>query len=199
MLIGITGRKRHGKDTVGAFLENNHGFYATHFAKPLKRACRDIFGFTFDQVYGDQKEIPDPRWDGLTPRAILQRFGTEVGRAIHPETWVRSTLTRVEDDADVCITDVRFPNEAQAIRDRGGYILKVTRPSRLAPYQRTTAWIAQWSHLAAKCWAWWHGEHPSETGVDLIEADYTLINDGNLYDLEDEVRAVEALLRDGLL
>lgn len=195
MIIGIVGRKRHGKDTVGAYLEDDHGFHVTAFALPLKRACRDIFGLSAEQVYGDQKEEVDPRWK-LTPRFILQKFGTEVGRAIHPQTWIKATLDRAE--GDVAITDVRFVNEAAAIRDRGGYLIKVIRPSKMTRAQLLHAQVAQWSSLAARALAWWQGEHPSEAEVDLIEADYTIINDGTLSDLQREVACVQGLLRAGL-
>lgn len=95
-IIGICGRKRHGKDSVGHVLRLNHGYRTTAFADAVKRVAMDVYGLSWDQCYGDgpEKEAVDPRW-GLSPRVIMQRIGTEVGRSIHPDTWVRHTLGNV--------------------------------------------------------------------------------------------------------
>ncbi len=187
VLVGVCGRKRHGKDSVGRILREQQGFRLTAFADAVKRVAMDVYGLSWEQCYGDgpEKEAPDSRW-GLSPRVIMQRIGTEVGRSIHEETWVKHTLDNIlsahnrkgfveRDDFEKkfnrapssipaskwVITDVRFPNEAQAIRDAGGIILKVVRPSLGVPTD----------------------EHPSETSVDLIEPDFTLVNEGTLEDL----------------
>lgn len=183
-IIGICGRKRHGKDTVGRILSAQYGFRTTSFADPIKRIAMQLYGLTWDQCFGDgpMKETVDPRWD-LSPREILQRLGTEVARSIHPDTWVRHTLDGVRAAADGrgyswrdevnhrfetypgpvphvrwAITDVRFPNEAALIRAAGGLIWKVVRPNLALPVD----------------------EHPSETSVDLVEADAVIVNDGTL-------------------
>jgi len=195
IIIGICGRKRHGKDSVGRILRENFGFRTTAFADPVKRVAMDVYGLSWDQCYGDgpEKEALDPRW-GLSPRAIMQLLGTEVGRSIHTDTWIKHTLDNVLSAADGegfverddvgrrfnripptvastlwAVTDVRFPNEAEAIRAVGGTVLKVVRPSLGVPTD----------------------EHPSETSVDLVVADHTVANDGTLGDLRD--RVVEAL------
>lgn len=194
-LIGICGRKRHGKDSVGRILRENYGFRITAFADPVKRVAMDVYGLSWEQCYGDgpEKEAVEPRW-GLSPRVIMQRIGTEVGRSIHPDTWIRHTLDNILSAADGegfverddvgrrfsrvppavastlwAVTDVRFPNEADAIRAAGGTVLKVVRPSLGVPTD----------------------EHPSETSVDLVVADHTVVNDGTLDDLRD--RVTEAL------
>ncbi len=196
MIIGICGRKRHGKDSVGRILRDHHGFNLTAFADAVKRVAMDVYGLSWEQCYGDgsEKEDVDPRW-GLSPRVIMQRIGTEVGRGIHENTWVQHTLEnialaetypalvpyRIRDDvarkfkiveqggpddlgharSKWAVTDVRFPNEAQAIRAAGGLVIKVVRPSLGVPTD----------------------EHPSETSVDLVYADITIVNDGTLDDL----------------
>jgi hypothetical protein len=190
-IIGICGRKRHGKDSVGRILRDINGFQLTAFADPVKRVAMDVYGLSWEQCYGDgpEKERIDPNWD-LSPRVIMQRIGTEVGRSIHPDTWIKHTLNNIRSAADGAgfverddigrrfnripppvastlwvVTDVRFPNEADAIRAIGGCVVKVVRPS-----------------LGVST-----DEHPSETSVDLIEADVNIINDGTLNDLRDQV------------
>jgi hypothetical protein len=187
-IIGICGRKRHGKDTVGRILQD-YGYLTTAFADPVKRVAMDVYGMSWDQCYGDgpEKEAIDPRW-GLSPRVIMQRLGTEVGRGIHPETWIKHTLDNVrsaaagtgftlrDDDGRRfvrahgvaslwAVTDVRFPNEADAVIAAGGVIVKVVRPALGTPTD----------------------EHPSETSVDLVGADVTIINDGTIDDLRSRV------------
>jgi hypothetical protein len=193
-IIGVCGRKRHGKDSVGRILRDHYDYNLTAFADAVKRVAMDVYGLTWEQCYGEetQKETPVERW-GLSPRTIMQRIGTEVGRSIHPETWIRNTLDNIQkaslgagfiqrDDFQQeflqshpgdpkprwVITDVRFPNEAQAIRDSGGIILKVVRPSLVRPLD----------------------EHPSETSLDLILADYIIVNSGSLEDLANSVKDI---------
>jgi len=193
-IIGICGRKRHGKDTVGRILSAHHGFRTTAFGDQIKHIAMDLYGLTWDQCFGDgpAKEAVDPRW-GWSPREILQRLGTEVARSIHPDTWVRYTLDGVRAAADGqgyrwrdeahhrfelytgpvphvrwAITDVRFPNEAALIRAAGGRVWKVVRPNLVLPVD----------------------EHPSETSVDLVEADVVLVNDGTVDELTARIDVV---------
>lgn len=91
------------------------------------------------------------RYMNLTPRLLLQLLGTEAGRQIiHPNIWVNALFADYKLDHGVVIepnwiiTDVRFPNEAKAIADRGGILIKVVRPET--------------DHLA--------GDHESETALD---------------------------------
>lgn len=192
-IIGVCGRKRHGKDTIGGMLMDLQEYTPIAFADPIKRIGMDIYGLSYDQCYGTQedKETVDPRW-GVSPRHILQRIGTEMGRNIHPETWVRYCLKTIEKAANGeeplvhspkyrafipatprwcnlnrwVITDCRFPNEAAAIRQVGGEIIKVVRPS-LEGKQGDT--------------------HASETSIDDIEPDHLIINNGTLDDLRAKV------------
>lgn len=64
----------------------------------------------------------------LTPRRVLQTLGTEFGRTIHPDVWVRLTLTPPNSDTDVVvIADCRFDNEFRAIRRARGELWHVER------------------------------------------------------------------------
>jgi hypothetical protein len=174
LVIGITGRKRHGKDSVGLWLARQYGYQPLSFAGTLKEAAALIFGLTFEQLHGDtaDKERTDPRW-GKSSREILQLLGTEVGRAIHPEVWIRSAFLHAEKAGyeRVVITDVRFPNEAEAVRARGGKVIKVVRPSLVTTDQ-----------------------HASEAGVDDITPDVEFLNDGTMDDLRSKVDAYMSTL-----
>lgn len=194
VLIGISGRKRHGKDQVATYLEGYGGVKRLAFADELKRLAMGLWDLTFEQVYGDDslKEAIDERW-GLSPRTILQQFGTQVGRNIHDQTWVRKAITTIEraqrGDTVVlpnmvtrrfeevtfaegwadrwAIPDVRFPGEADAIKARGGVVIKVVRPGM--PTGDT---------------------HASETEVDNVQEDHLVVNDGTLVELELKVRDI---------
>ena len=66
----------------------------------------------------------------MSPRLIMQTLGTEWGRQIiHPNIWVLSTFRQFNENSNWIITDVRFPNEANAIKDRGGVLIRVNRPT----------------------------------------------------------------------
>lgn len=179
-IIGITGRKRHGKDSVARFLPPE--FVTFSLAKPVKDIAREIYGLSLSDTDGTttDKERILPEWD-LSPRQILQRIGTEMGRSIHPETWTRYVKRKMDKEFSVwgeversilrgvrvaVITDVRFLNEADAVRSWGGVIWRVIRPGY--DVQEDT--------------------HASETESDLIEPNLTLVNDGTLEDLKKQVQ-----------
>jgi len=193
-IIGVSGRKRHGKDEIALALAA-HDFTRVAFADELKRFAMDIWDLSFEQVYGsnEDKETVDERW-GLSPRTILQQFGTQIGRNVHKETWVRRTFNIIEDAAyfgfparlpDLAarrfqarhvtnatrwvIPDVRFPSEAEAVKAHGGVIIKVVRPSIVSDDM-----------------------HDSEVGVDEVKEDYLIVNDGTLEDLRDKTNEILA-------
>lgn len=147
MIIGLTGYARSGKDTVAALIGrleyertgDPDAVASISFAAPMKAFCLELFGFSLDQIYGDLKEEPDPRWtrpDGkpLTPRYALQTLGTEWGRNCDPDLWVKVAMQKAKSahaaQKLAIITDVRFLNEARAIRDVGGVIWRIYRSGR---------------------------------------------------------------------
>lgn len=173
MIVGILGKKGHGKDTVGGFLKA-YGFETVSFAQPLKRAAKIIFGLTESQVNGsiEEKEAVDPAW-GKSPRELLQLLGTEVGRSIDSEVWIKSCFNKLDPNKRWAITDVRFPNEAAAIKERGGIIIKVVRDGFDSGSRN---------------------EHASESQIDQIPCDYLLTNYGSLDDLRSQVQDVCLLM-----
>jgi len=129
-IIGIGGKARSGKDTVGRFLIKRHGFRQTAFAESLKEACKAIFHLGDEHLYGALKETRHEFWK-TTPRDILQRVGTEaLRRGFDEQVWIKSVEYRIKKNPNVSwvITDVRFPNEADVIKQWGGKVYLVTRP-----------------------------------------------------------------------
>lgn len=126
-IIILCGAKRAGKDTVADILCSQFEYRKLRIADPLKRICKDVFGFTEEQVEGNSKEVLDPRYN-VTPRYIMQVFGTElmqlklqeyvpsVGRLI----WMRKLLADIqctlEEGKGVVISDLRFIHEFDSIR-----------------------------------------------------------------------------------
>ena len=136
MIIGIAGKKGSGKDTAGQYLISKHGFRRYAFGDPVKEVCRLLFGFTDEQLYGTQKE--EMTEFGIRPREAFQKIGTEFGRQqLHNllpdlrvkegELWIDIFRRECPNDKLIVVTDVRFQNEADAIKEKGGIILYVVR------------------------------------------------------------------------
>ena len=141
MIIGIAGFQGSGKDTIADYLQNIYGFKRDSFAATLKDAVAAVFGWDRELLEGRTREsrtwreTVDPWWSNrlnmpnLTPRLVLQKWGTEVARkSWHNDTWIASLenkLNRAHND--IVITDVRFPNEIQAVRNAGGIVIRVVR------------------------------------------------------------------------
>ena len=106
MLIGLVGLISSGKDTVANKLVTKHGYKRDSFAHPLKDAVSKIFNWDRELLEGNTKESrewreqPDPFWSkkfnkDVTPRWVLQYFGTEVMRGqMHDAIWVDSLIAR---------------------------------------------------------------------------------------------------------
>lgn len=172
-VIGITGKKRSGKDTFAAHLIENHGYTQVRFADPLRavaKAINPIVG-----CYGTRETYrltdalgPEDDWEVAKElpevRRLLQVIGTEAGRDILGENvWV-DAAERVIDSipGPVVVTDVRFWNEVDLIADLGT-LVRVTRPSLGTPTD----------------------QHPSETALDdlVMPTDFDVVNDGTIADL----------------
>lgn len=132
-IIGLIGAAGSGKDAVANFLRVN-GYIQITFAKPLKIEIGvGIFGLTPDQVFGSKeaKETVDDRY-GKTPREILQVAGMAM-RDICPNIWVDKALSTIEsfggytDSMSFVVSDVRFLNEVEALKQRGAKIWRIKR------------------------------------------------------------------------
>ncbi len=141
MIIGVCGFIGSGKDTIADYLTNFHGFRRESFANSLKDAVSHVFGWDRTMLEGRTKqarewrEQVDPWWSerlgmpNLTPRWVLQYWGTEVcRRSFHDDIWIASLENKLRNSTDdIVISDCRFPNEIKSIRDAGGIIIWVKR------------------------------------------------------------------------
>lgn len=141
MIIGFVGFIGSGKDTAADYLVNTHGFRRDSFANTLKDAVAHVFGWDRTLLEGRTKEARewreqvDPWWSArlkmpkLTPRWILQHWGTDVCRvAFHDDIWIASLENKMRKTGDnIVISDVRFPNEIKAIHNAGGQVIRVKR------------------------------------------------------------------------
>lgn len=135
-LIGLAGAAGSGKDTVAEMILDQVAGVRMAFADPLKRAAREIFGLTDEQMTKrDLKEQVIPYW-GLSPRQILQRLGTEcIREQFGRDTWLkRASLSLAMVEANrprpsvVVFADVRFQEEARWIQQHGGIVVQIHRP-----------------------------------------------------------------------
>jgi hypothetical protein len=167
LLIGIAGVARSGKDTAAQHLVSHHGFQAYAFADPLRDGLMHILNLSPCDFDGAQKELPLP-WLGRSPRQLMQSLGTEWGRNnVHPELWLLlaeqnlDLLARTHDETrGFVVSDVRFENEADFIRKRGGVVIHMERIAALTVNQ-----------------------HSSENGVVRAPGDIWLPNDGPFEEL----------------
>jgi len=179
LLIGLAGKARVGKDTVGEYLENYHLFQRYAFAGPLKKAVCEMFGITMNYFNDPElKEKVIPFW-GYSPRQMAQLLGTEGGRELFDKNiWIKRaqrewdsllesaiTMTKIDRSLGTAIqgmvvTDVRFDNEADWIRDQGGTVWHIQR------------------HDAYEV-----SNHVSESGVVVKIEDMHIRNNGTLEDL----------------
>jgi len=163
MLIGLVGLIGSGKDTVAEHLVKTHNFNRDSFAKSLKDATANIFNWDRALLEGttkesrDWREQPDIFWSErfgkeVTPRWILQYFGTDVCREnMLDSIWVDSLLARYTGQNTV-VSDTRFVNEITAIKKHGGKIVLVKRdniPSR-EEMQTSGAHKSEWDWIGCK-------------------------------------------------
>ena len=171
MIIGITGKKFSGKDTLADELVKNHKFIKYSMADPLKEALKPLFGFTDDQLYGTKKELIDERWN-ITPRETLQFFGTQVMQfklqELIPNIGRNFFVKRFEEfckqnkDKNIVVADIRFQHEIDSVKKIGGSIIKITRDNLN-------------NNLS---------EHISESGLeDLTDIDFVIENNSTKEEL----------------
>jgi hypothetical protein len=134
VIIGLSGSAGAGKSTLAQAIcdTSGMGFNPVYtrrcFAALLKLFCSLLTGTHLgDQRYNKGKYLND--W-GMTIGQMQQKLGTDAVRNnLHPDAWVIALMSQYHPQDYWVIDDVRFPNEAQAIRDRGGILVRIVRPS----------------------------------------------------------------------
>ncbi len=161
-IIGLSGKAGSGKDTFAGFLRDyNPNIVRRAFADALKIHLGDLTGWTFAQLQDQQfKQTLSLRY-GTTPRAAMQSFGVWARETLGSDFWVNKVLNARTPDEITVVTDVRFRNEANAIRAAGGYLVRIDRAS--CPV----------------------GDHISETDLDNYDFNFFVGNNGTTLELKD--------------
>jgi hypothetical protein len=200
MIIGFVGFIGSGKDTAADYLVNFHGFRRDSFANTLKDAVAAVFGWDRTLLEGRTKEARewreqvDPWWaerlamPHLTPRWILQYWGTEVCRqGFHDGIWIASVENKMRKTTDnIVISDVRFPNEIRAIHNAGGKVIWVQRGE--LPSWHIMAGKANNGDTFALEKLKALGVHASETAWVGKDIDYTIQNNSSIDDLFEQIK-----------
>ena len=164
-LIGVAGRARSGKDTFVRGLINL-GYTRGAFADALKQvtalvANEPLHNFTDDEL----KEAHSVAL-GMSRRKALQRVGKGMRDILRDDIWIQRLLSTWEAAGEIpfAISDVRYPNEAVLVRERGGIIVNIERPL-----------LGGLTGEAAL--------HESELGLPPELVDFTVVNNGSIEDL----------------
>ena len=129
-----------------------------------------------DELFEEPDEVKENKdmfyYDEPTVRQFLQRLGTDAVRnCVHKDAWIIAAMTGYGEGTNWIFTDVRFPNEAQAIKDKGGVIIRLNRyPPGVSPKLMNL--------------------HESEISLDDWEFDYIIWNNGTLEDLKNQIREI---------
>jgi hypothetical protein len=177
MLVGLIGKKRSGKDTVAAYLVKEHGFIRVAFADALKEVAEwlnPLIPLPGGEIVRLRDHVARVGWEAakenVEVRRVLQELGLAV-RNVSPGVWIRAAFAYADVELSagqsVVVTDVRFPDEIVAIRERGGELWRVERPGS----DRSD-------------------RHVSETILDGVEVDRVLRNDQEVVDLWGQVRGI---------
>jgi hypothetical protein len=202
MIIGICGFIGSGKDTIADYLVNFHEFRRNSYAGTLKDAVAAVFNWDRELLEGRTKqarewrEQVDPWWaerldmPNLTPRWVLQYWGTEVCRkAFHDDIWIASIENKLRTSQDnIVISDCRFPNEIASIKNAGGRVIWVRRGK--LPDWYTLALQANLGDPSAKDVLHRQGVHVSETAWVGTEFDAVVDNNGTIEDLYNQVKSL---------
>jgi len=191
MIIGICGLIGSGKDTVAQYLIDNHNFVKISFADKLKDAVAVMFNWNRQLLDGKTdesrawREQEDPYWTAetgrsITPRLVLQEFGTECMRnGFYDGIWVSLTKQHIlnNPDTNFVIPDVRFPNEAKMLYEIDGEVWRVKRG-------QDPIWFRIYQDVGVEP----KDVHPSEWSWAHTKFTQTIENNGTLDQLKNQVQ-----------
>jgi hypothetical protein len=126
MLIGLVGPSSVGKGVVSDHLRARHGAIYMHIAAPLKQSML-AYGFQDAEVNGPLRDLPCSLVRGMTPRALMEGFGkaiTDLCPWLYADLWERD-FERISPDRHCVVDGIRRPEEADALRARGGVIVRI--------------------------------------------------------------------------
>jgi hypothetical protein len=220
MIIGISGRMGHGKNTVGNIIEKlcltNNGpkFEQKAFAGKLKQIASILTGIPVEKFedqefkksflnveWGTVQDIPlnlippfaDMQFNVMmSVREFIQKLGTEAMRnGLHTNVWVNALFSDISPKDNIIITDMRFPNEMEAVVKRNGITIKVVKDCFEC---------GGIGYHKMSCSKQYKKEHSSETSLDKAKFNYEIINDAGIPELIEKVRKIlikEELMIDG--
>jgi hypothetical protein len=202
MIVGIAGFIGSGKDTIADYLITFRGFKRMSYAGPLKDAVASIFGWDRELLEGTTKysrewrDTIDPWWaerldiPNLTPRLVLQQWGTEVGRrAFHDDIWIASIENQLRTTKDnIVLSDCRFPNELKSIKRLGGITLRVTRGDNPPWYDAAVAY--NFGDKESLSLLMEHKVHASEYSSVGLDYDYYVDNSGTVDELHRKIDSI---------
>ena len=171
MIIGLSGYARSGKDEVAKILVQEYGYERVAFADAIRHLLYEMNPIVInDDVVSNLKDLVDELgWDDTKKdpevRLLLQDLGVGARKIIGEDVWVTTALRYVASGSKIVVTDVRFPNEAKAIRELDGQMWRITR-----------------SGVSAV------NNHISENAMDEYKFDQILKNEGTLDELHELVR-----------
>jgi len=208
LVIGIAGKIGSGKDTAADYLCTVHGFKRMSFAQPLKEAVCAVFGWEYELVEGSTKhsrewrEQIDTWWadrlniPNLTPRWVLQQWGTEVGRkSFHNDIWVAAIENKFRTTKEnIVITDCRFPNELDAIKAANGITIRTNRGGtykweEIATKFNNSTNVEERERLSSILENEYE-VHSSEYSSVGLAYDYYLDNNGSIDDLHKQLEEI---------
>jgi hypothetical protein len=195
MIIGVSGRIGHGKDEVAKIIQYLT-FLETH---KIEISYEQFKGSTLEmltnwnvkKMAGKLKEVAGmllnvapskfedrefknsllgPEWGGMSIRTFLQKLGTEAMRnGLHEHTWANAFWVNYTEKENWIITDIRFPNEYESVKKRGGIMIHVHRPIPIP-----------------------ENEHESELALMGAEFDYYILND---FGIDGLLRTIRDILK----
>lgn len=165
MIIGIMGRAGVGKDTFATVLiQRAHNRNVHLQRKAFAAKLKQMLSVISDGQVPDKNKV---HWTGKTGRELMQTLGTDWGRnMVEDDIWINALMREYSENQNWVVTDLRFPNECAAVKEKGGIIIKVTRDVEGM-------------------------SHESETALDDYTGyDFLVINNGDFQNLDDYAHQV---------